>query len=107
MVLLVGSKPCQPSTGHHTETQAWEASVPVKSGSPRRYPLTYRAGSSSERRQAIIRCAKSWHTPWRDLKTSSTGVVTVVARLSYLNSSKIRRERSFRSEEHTSELQSR
>ena len=44
--------------------------------------------------QAIITCAKSWHTPWRELRTSSTGVETVVARWSYLKSVKMRWHRS-------------
>ena len=41
----------------------------------------YRAGSLSDRRHAIIKCAKSWHTPRREASTSSTGVPMVVARL--------------------------
>src|SRR5450631_3082314 len=44
--------------------------------------------------QAIITCAKSWHTPLRLLRTWSTGVETVVARWSYLNSVKTRWQRS-------------
>src|SRR5260370_1158991 len=46
MLLLVGSKACQPSTGHQTETHAWEASAPVRFASLRKYPLTKRAVTS-------------------------------------------------------------
>ena len=40
------------------------------------------------------RCAKSWQTPRRFSKTSSSGVATVVALGSYLKSVKIRRVKS-------------
>src|ERR1039458_1739309 len=45
----------------------------------------------SERRLAMARCAKSWQTPRRFSKTSSSGVATVVAVGSNLKSEKIRR----------------
>src|SRR5580704_19529838 len=85
--LLVGSKSTQPAPGLHAEHHACDASAPISRGCPAggrvlKYPLTYRAGNPSDRRHAICRCEKSWHTPRRFSKNVSTGVLTSVALVS-------------------------
>ena len=75
MTLLVGSKSCQPNTGHHTETQACDASPPANS------PSAAQVAADVARRQAPAiagRRSSGARNPGtrraRDSSTSSTGV---------------------------------